>query len=624
MIEEILNQIELLKIEREQDFKQYQEKMLFASLEERERRGVTWYPVKLVKDFVSLGDRITLELHKTRNFKQKHGFSVGANAAVFTGHGEEGRSIQGVISYLKDHVIKLVINQYDVPDWVYTETIGINLLFDDNTYQEMERALKRLSKAKDNRLAELREIFYGNKAVRFENGHQYQLPSLNEVQNQAFTKIVHALDITLVHGPPGTGKTTTLTKAIVDTVNKEKQVLVCAPSNAAVDLLVEKLAEEGLDVVRLGHPARLTPQVIENSIDIKISRHPQFARLKTLRRKSEEFRKMARKYKRKYGQRERSQRALLFKESKALKEEYKDLESYIAESLVTNAQVIACTLTGANNNLLYDINFKSVFIDEASQALEAASWIPIARAQRVVMSGDHYQLPPTIKSAEAAKHGLENTLFAKGMLNQPEASIMLQTQYRMHPKIANFSSQYFYRSKLVADESILKRDAPFEEHMLFIDTAGAGFEESLKEETLSTYNEKEAKFLLQHVTGEIPGGLSVGIIAPYKAQVELIEKLVNQEPALDPVRKNITVNTVDAFQGQERDIIYISLTRSNQHGIIGFLQEYRRMNVAITRARHQVVMIGDSATLGSDPFFGSLLDYVEREAHYRSVFEYAF
>ncbi len=618
----IKHQIDLLKKEREEDYRQYQEKMLYASLEEREKKGVTWYPVRLVKDYISLGERVTLEIEKTHNLKQRHGFQVGANVGVFTGKGDDGQSVPGVVSYLKDNTMRIVLNQYNVPDWVYDETIGVNLLFDDTTYKEMQRTLKNLLKAENNRLAELREIFYGNRPVHFESGYNYTLPTLNEKQNEAFTKIVDAQDIALIHGPPGTGKTTTITKCIVDAVAKEKQVLVCAPSNAAVDLLVEKLVQEGLDVVRLGHPARLTPDVIENSIDVRISKHPEFTRLKELRKKSEEFRKMARKYKRNFGHKEKSQREALFRESRALKGESKELEAYIADALVTHAQVIACTLTGANNALIKECVFKTVFIDEASQALEAATWIPLSRVQRVVMSGDHYQLPPTIKSIEAAKSGLEETLFSKGMQHQPEASVMLETQYRMHPTIMGFSSKYFYKNGLQAAESIYQRPVYFEHAVEFIDTAGAGFEEQLKEETLSTFNRDEAIFLGKFIGTELPQDMSVGVIAPYKAQIEIIEGIINRSEKIAPIRSNITVNTVDAFQGQERDVMYISLVRSNAKGVIGFLKEYRRMNVAMTRAKHRLVLLGDSATLGSDPFFSELLDYVQQHGKHSSVFEY--
>jgi len=618
-------QIELLKIEREQDYKLYQEKMMLSSIEERVKQGVTWYPVHLVKDFISTGERITLEIEKNKDHKQRHSFQVGSIVGVFSGIDEGVEPVTGVVGYLKDNTMRIVLNKSFVPDWVYEDRIGVNVLFDDATYKEMTRTLKSVIAAKNNRLAQLRDIFYGQRPARFESGYHYSLPALNEKQNDAFAKIVDSKDVALVHGPPGTGKTTTLTKCITDTVRQEKQVLVCAPSNAAVDLLVEKLANEGLDVLRLGHPARLTPEVIENSLDVKISKHRDFNRLRELRKKAEEYRKLAKKYKRNYGKKEKNQRDRLFNESRALKSESHHLENYIAESLIDHAQVIATTLTGANHMMIRDRAFKTVFIDEASQALEAACWIPLNRVERVVMSGDHYQLPPTIKSIEAAKEGLEETLFARAISNQSESSVMLETQYRMEAPIMGFSSQYFYKGKLKQAESIIHRPQLFEEPLQFIDTAGAGFNEELKEETLSTFNRDEALFLGRFLKQEnLKEGMSIGIIAPYKAQVEVIRGIVNRSEALAPYRENISINTVDAFQGQERDVMYISLVRSNDKGEIGFLKEYRRMNVAMTRARYRLVMIGDSATLGGDPFYNKMLDYVQQYGKYSSVFEYVY
>lgn len=625
-VEKVLKkQIELLKIEREQDYKLYQEKMMLSSIEEREAQGVTWYPVHLVKDFISTGERITLEIEKTKNHKQRHSFQVGSIVGVFSGIDEGVEPVTGVVGYLKDSTMRIVLNKSFVPDWLYEDRIGVNVLFDDATYKEMTRTLKSVIAAKNNRLAQLRDVFYGNSPARFESGYHYSLPALNEKQNDAFAKIIDSKDVALVHGPPGTGKTTTLTKCIADTVRQEKQVLVCAPSNAAVDLLVEKLANEGLDVLRLGHPARLTPEVIENSLDVKISKHEEFNRLRELRKKAEEYRKLAKKYKRNYGKKEKNQRDRLFNESRALKSESHHLENYIAESLVDRAQVIATTLTGSNHMMIRDRVFKTVFIDEASQALEAACWIPLNRVERVVMSGDHYQLPPTIKSIEAAKEGLEETLFARAIENQPESSVMLETQYRMEAAIMGFSSEYFYNGKLKQAESIIHRPPLFDQPLQFIDTAGAGFNEELKEETLSTFNRDEALFLGRFLKQEnLRKGMSIGIIAPYKAQVEVIRGIVNRSEALAPYRENISINTVDAFQGQERDVMYISLVRSNDKGEIGFLKEYRRMNVAMTRARYRLVMIGDSATLGGDPFYNQMLDYVQHHGQYSSVFEYTY
>ncbi len=615
-------QVSLLKKEKAEDYRLYEERMMNTSIKEREKNGVTWYPVRIINDFISTGERITLEVSKLKNPEQKHSFQVGGVVGIFAGSEEKGKTLGGVVSYLKEGTMRIVLNQSFVPDWIKEEKIGVNLLFDDGTYREMNRAIGTVMAAKNDRLSELRDIFYGAKAARFTDSFAYELPDLNKVQNEAFARIIHAQDVAFVHGPPGTGKTTTLTKCIKEIAKNEKQVLVCAPSNAAVDLLVEKLVGEGLNVLRMGHPARLTPEVVENSLDVRISKHPDFDRLKDMRKQSEEYRAMAGKYKRKFGALERKQKELLYKEAKALKSESRFLENYISENLVDNAEVIACTLTGASHSLLSDRLFKTVFIDESSQAMEAAAWIPIIRARRVVMSGDHHQLPPTIKSREAAKEGLEHTLFAKGQENQPQGVVMLQTQYRMHPVIMGFSSEQFYDGKLKADESIAHRPIRFEHPVTFVDTAGAGYDEKVKTETLSTYNEEEARLLIRLLEKENLEAMSIGIIAPYKAQVEVLTKLVNHSNALAPFRSKIDINSVDAFQGQERDVIYISLVRSNERGEIGFLKEYRRLNVAMTRAKQRLVLVGDSATLGSDPFFNKMLDYVQANGKYASVYEY--
>ncbi len=615
-------QLSLLDKEKAADYEFFKERMMLTSPYERDKKGTTWFPVRLTDDFISTGERITLVIEKKKHLERKHAFQVGSIVSVFAESDERDKNISGVVGYLKDETMRVVLNKSYVPDWAYEDSIGVNLMFDDSTYREMSDAINRVILAKNNRLSELRDAMYGEQKAPFDPGHHFNVESLNDVQNEAFHKICDARLVAFVHGPPGTGKTTTLTKSITEVVRQEKQVLVCAPSNAAVDLIVEKLVNEDLNVLRLGHPARLTPEVVENSLDVKISKHKDFGRLKEMRIQSEEYRTLASRYKRKFGKTEKFQRDLLFKESKALRRESRDLENYISESLLDNAQVIACTLTGSANKLIRDRLFKTVFIDETSQALEAATWIPLDRVRRVIMSGDHFQLPPTIKSFEAGKEGLEDTLFAKGVRNQPDATTMLEIQYRMETAIMGFSSMHFYDGKLKVAEEIKRREKKFDHPLEFVDTAGSGHEESVKQETLSTYNRQEAELLINLLAAEKLTNLSVGIITPYKAQVEIISELLNDSDALAPYRSQIQVNTVDAFQGQERDVIYISLVRANDRGEIGFLKEYRRLNVAMTRARYRLVLIGDSATLGSDHFFNELLDYVQRMGKYSSIFEF--
>lgn len=621
-IQDHLNrQLQLLKKEKAADYAQYEERMMHTSIKERVSNGVTWYPIVIDRDFISMGERITIALHRTTSDGKKNAFQVGGVVSLFSGTEEKDKTLGGVIGYLKDDMMRIVLNQSYLPDWVKTDKLGVNLLFDDGTYREMNAAIQKVMNASNDRVASLRNILYGLSEAQFSSGFSCNLPTLNAVQNVAFERILHAQDVAFVHGPPGTGKTTTLTKCIKETVGIEKQVLVCAPSNAAVDLLVERLVAEGLNVLRLGHPARLTPEVVENSLDVRIGKHPDFGRLREMRKQSEEYRTLAGKYKRQFGKQEKQQRDLLYKEAKALKRESRQLETYISESLIDRAQVVACTLTGSNHSLINDRLFKTVFIDESSQAMEAAAWIPILRAHRVIMSGDHHQLPPTIKSIEAARDGLAHTLFAKGLATQPHAVTMLEQQYRMHPDIMTFSSEHFYMSKLKADPSILERSEHFSKAIRFVDTAGAGFDEQVKRETLSTYNEEEANLLVKLMQHENLDGCSIGIIAPYKAQVELLTKLINQSEELVSLRDQITVNSVDAFQGQERDVIFISLVRSNSNNEIGFLKEYRRLNVAMTRARQLLIIVGDSATLGSDAFYSKMIDYIQNRGGYQSVYE---
>ena len=616
--------VRLLKIEKDEDYAQYQRKMLNTSVKEHKTQGVTWYPVQLVNRFVSTGERFTLELDRTSDTDQNHSFQVGAVVSVFSGHGEEAMAASGVVSYLRRDKMRVVLNSSELPDWLRDGKLGVNLLFDEGTYKEMNRALKEVAAAEKGRIADLRELFYGAKTAGFKNGFDYQSVNLNAKQNEALTNIFNASDIAIIHGPPGTGKTTTLVNAIKEVVKQERQVMVCAQSNTAVDLVVEKLAELGLEVLRLGHPARVTPEAIENSLDVKISKHPFFKELKEIRKKADEYRRMGQKYKRNFGPQERMQRQLIMKEARALRGDADRIEGQITDDLMDRAQVVACTLVGATHSKLRDRVFKSVFIDEASQALEPACWIPILKAYRVIMAGDPLQLPPTVKSIEAARQGLAQTLFEK-IINNTGSDVMLETQYRMHAEIMEFSSQHFYKGQLKTADEVLQRD--WEEQGVrfrFIDTAGCGFAERKQAETLSTFNKEEAELLVKHLGQQILEDKTVGIIAPYKAQIQLLNELILQSEALDGHRERISVNTVDAFQGQERDVIYISLTRSNEKGEIGFLKEYRRMNVALTRAKLQLVVLGDSATLGKEAFYNGILDYVQSIGGYHSAFEFLY
>ena len=619
---------QLLKREREEDRKQYQQKIRNRSIDDRKHEGVCWYPLIVKKSYLGLGEKWVLEIHRTTNLGDRHLFQPGSSAAVFVNQGKNSPSATGIISRVHEDKITIMLNRDDPPSWIDEGKLGLDLLFDESTYDEMDKALLRLTGVKEGRLKELISIMMGNTRPFFSNIQEIKFPFLNNSQNEAIQLIRSAQDVGLVHGPPGTGKTTTMVQAITEVLEREKQVLVTAPSNAAVDLLVEKLHQQKVNVVRMGHPARVTVDVVSHTLDAQLGTHPDAKMLKDIRKKSEELRRMGKKYRRKYGREEAAQRKRLIYEARKMKDEALQLEDHMINDILNSASVIACTLVGANNQYLYHRTFKTVFIDESSQALEPASWIPIMKASRVIMAGDHKQLPPTVKSKEAMADGFGETLFERCM-KVYEADVMLRTQYRMHPSIMDFSNRHFYRGELETAAQILNRDQLFNEPVEFIDTAGCGYQESINEETLSTYNTEEAHFTLTYLSKILEEGTfnripSVGVIAPYKAQVEMLRSKLGDHKWPEDQLSRLVINTVDAFQGQERDIMFISLTRSNPMGIIGFLADQRRMNVALTRARHKLVVIGDSATLSSTPFFNQMIDHFQKKNQYRSAFEYLY
>ena len=632
--EELKHLLALLKKEKEEDLLMYKRKMTGTSLSERRKQGVCWYPVQLEKTQFDSGERLLVKISRPPEHRDSHMFQSGKLVSLFSNAGnndENSEVTNGVVNQVREHEMLMTLNSDDVPEWINDGYLGVQLLFDENAYREMENALKYLIKTKEERINQMKGILLGGIEAQFEARHPISLSGLNQSQNDALNLIRNAKDVAIVHGPPGTGKTTTLVQAILHVLHEEQQVLVCAPSNAAVDLFVEKLDKEGVNVVRIGHPARVTQNILSNTLDAKIAHHGDFKELKTLRKRAEEYRSMGKKYKRNFGHSEREQRRMLLSEAKKMKGEAEQLEFYIVNSILSKAQVIASTLVGANNYNLKGMKFETVFMDEAAQALEPAAWIPIIKSDRVIFAGDHFQLPPTIKSYEAAKNGLEVTLFEKA-IKRNQADVMLKEQYRMHKKIMTFSSRYFYKEQLFPNEkvaywTIFKDDLPVE----FIDTAGTGFFQQVDSETKSSFNKDEANLLLKHFTAyldhikladKLGEELNIGIISPYKAQVVLLQEMFD-EATINPedLKKRITINTVDSFQGQERDIIYISLVRSNEKSEIGFLADTRRMNVAITRAKKKLVIIGDSGTIGTHPFYEKFLDYVNEIGAYRSAFE---
>jgi ATP-dependent RNA/DNA helicase IGHMBP2 len=633
--DQLIRTLELLKLERQADLEQYRQKVLLRGLSERTKEGTTWYPVSLKKDYIGTGERLIIEVERTNHLDQPHAFQSGKLVSVFSnGSGTpEKDHVNGVINYVRENQMVVTLNVDEMPDWIDEGMLGIDVMFDEMSYREMEFTLREVIKSDGNRVATLKNILLGTEkaSLDFRTFHFDGLTILNDSQLDAMKKMLQARDVAFIHGPPGTGKTTTLVQVIKHTIKEQKQVLVTAPSNAAIDLLVDKLSEQGLNVLRIGHPARVTEQSLSKTLDAKIAAHEDFPELKSIRKEMERVRANAMKFKRKFGWQQKQERRFMLDEAKALKSDADQLEFYIVNDLLQNAQAICCTLVGSSHPVLRGRKFKTVFIDEAAQALEPACWIPLLRSERAIFAGDHQQLPPTIKSFEAAKQGLSTTLFEKGIKRHPDCVNMLQVQYRMNEQIMKFPSRYFYDNKLVAHESVKSwLLAPNQAPIDFIDTAGCGYTEAQDPETLSRFNKEEADLLVNQVEALvneiglenwIADQISLAVITPYRAQVDYLQNIADQSSTLHQIQKFFSINTVDAFQGQERDVIAISFVRSNDKNEVGFLGDIRRTNVAMTRARKKLIMVGDSATLGSHDFYLALLDFVQQEGFYKSAFE---
>jgi superfamily I DNA and/or RNA helicase len=633
--------VELLAVEKDEDYRQYVAQFERCSIAERRKNGVTWYPLQVVSEELAPGDYLIIEAERTQGLGELHQFSNGKLIELFSNSGENGSEnwkLQGTVRQVWQNKIRIQFNTDELPGWAERGKLGINLLFDENSYREMLIALQKVMDAERGRLADLRDILYGYKQAAFgKKDESLQPAGLNRSQTEAVRTILAAEDIAIVHGPPGTGKTTTLVQAIRHTLMHEKQVLVCSPSNTAVDLLTERLVRQGINVLRLGNPARVSDEVMNNTLDVKMTRHANYKELKEFRKRAEEYFAMAKKYKRNFGRDEREQRNLLYNEARQLLKDATALEDYILWDQFEQAQVVACTPVVSAGKLLRDKRFETVFIDEAAQALEPMSWIPITRANRVVFAGDHCQLPPTVKSKKAEDGGLKYTLFERAIRNQPHASVILETQYRMHEHIMNFSNREFYDNRLQADVTVKDNLLSFDDNddllirpLEFIDTAGCGFGEEQNNETFSLSNPEEAALLLKHLgrvleqydSHQSSEPLRIGIIAPYKQQTELLTQMLAEQAYFEGSRHHFSVRTVDGFQGQERDIICISLVRSNDNGEIGFLSDTRRMNVALTRAKRKLLVFGDSATLANHSFYKSFLNYVDEIGAYRSAWEF--
>ncbi len=595
----------------------------------------------------TFGEKAFVEIVRTNRTGEPHQIREGATVNFFTRTpGVDRPEKQGVVNYATRERMKIILNGKDVPDWLDAGSLGVELLFDDRSYHEMEKALAAVAAAEKGRTAELRMIFEGRKpSFEDEISSFIDIHGLNPSQNEAVNHVLASRDVAVIHGPPGTGKTTTLVQAIRQLSKREPSILVTAPSNAAVDLLTEKLAAEGLSVVRVGNVSRVDESILSHTLEALLAAHPEARHIKKVKIEAANLRKEARKFKRQFNFEQRSERDRVKKMAAELENWAKTLEDRLLEETLDAAQCVCCTLVGAAHPVLAKRHFKTAIIDEASQALEPATWIPILKASKVVLAGDPFQLPPTVKSLEAQKGGLSKTLMDK-MLERQDGHSLLTVQYRMHRAIMGFSNAYFYENRLEAAPLVAERTLGGWPALTFIDTAGCSFEEKsgptkggragskfnpdefliLREHflKLKTSLEKEAEptefeavgpnFELQNSEPKMP---SVAWISPYKEQVVWMETQAKSDPTL--AYPALSVATIDGFQGQERDVVYLSLVRSNAKNEIGFLSDFRRMNVALTRARKMLVVIGDSATVGSNRFYASFLDFVEKNGVYETA-----
>ncbi|WP_279085490.1 AAA domain-containing protein [Bacteroides acidifaciens] len=611
----------LLRMEYEYEKEEFKRQTETMGIARKVKRGLCWYPVSPGRSYYNSLNQLVIDITRTENKEIEHSFEFGRPVCFFH-QSLEGKmkymNFIATVSYADEERMVVVLPGAGALAELQTPNIliGVQLYFDETSYRAMFEALEDVIRAKGNRLAELRDTFLGTQKPRFRELYPVRFPWLNNTQEAAVNKVLCTRDVSIVHGPPGTGKTTTLVEAIYETLHREPQVLVCAQSNTAVDWICEKLVDRGVTVLRIGNPTRVNDKMLSSTYERQFESHPAYPELWSIRKSIREMNGRMRRgsYTEREGMRNRMNR---------LRDRATELEILINADLFDSARVIASTLVSSNHRLLNGRRFPTLFIDEAAQALEAACWIAIRKADRVILAGDHCQLPPTIKCIEAARGGLEHTLMEKIVQQKPSAVSLLKVQYRMHEAIMQFPSDWFYHGELEAAPEVRHRGIlDFDTPMNWIDTSGMDFHEEFVGESFGRINKEEANLLLQELETYInrigkerilEERIDFGLISPYKAQVQYLKSKIKGSSFLRPFRSLITVNTVDGFQGQERDVIFISLVRANEDGQIGFLNDLRRMNVAITRARMKLVILGDAATLTRHPFYKRLMSFIKKQ-----------
>ena len=536
-------------------------------------------------------------------------FKDGAAIECFIA-GEE--PVKGVLLNLDGMIGEFRLFAPDFPDWIEDNGVGIKLTPDTRTTEIMKKVLNGLENNKS--VFKLFEQLHDDNPTTVDPATIKNIPvgfrnqRLNESQQQAVRAILQTEQITIVHGPPGTGKTTTLIEGIIQLIKKGEKVLVAAPSNTAVDNIAKGLIQQNVKLLRVGNASKADEAIFTHTPEGRLASSKEQKEIKQLKIRAEEFRKMAMKYKRSFGKAEREQRQLLFKEVKNTRSEIKKIQAYNEEKLFEEAQVIAGTPIGIYDAGIDHLHFPTLVLDEAGQCIEPLGWCIFPFADKIILAGDHWQLPPTVLSFEAARLGFDRSILEPAIADTNNIHL-LNTQYRMKEVIAGFSSSYFYNNQLLSPSHLENTGT----HITFIDTAGSGFNETHGPDGVSLQNIGELNIVKKLIESEQPDLLRTAFISPYSGQVAAAKEVLP---------KQIRISTIDSFQGQEKENIILSLVRSNEDGDIGFLKDYRRMNVAITRAKEQLFIVGDSATIGSDVFYNAFLTYIEKYGSYRTVWEF--